>query len=123
MNLNFKLFLEMPHIAVRSQGFRTVFTYDGKTVKYLDMKFETYPPGAPERKLYNAHPFYGKIPGQTKFLVFDDFKNCYVSEKEPMGNHLKIRDDWCDFAVFLYMDGSIKEPKHTGENELNINSI
>ncbi|RDJ35670.1 MAG: hypothetical protein DWQ19_12695 [Crenarchaeota archaeon] len=124
MELNFKVFLEMPHLAIKRHGRPAPFFFEDGYVKFIDMKFEDYPPGAPERKLnfYNSQ-FYGKLPGQNAYLILDDPKNFYVGEQEPGGSHFKLRDDWYDYAVFLFMDGSIKEPRNVREDEPNVRKV
>lgn len=116
MELNFKLFMEMPHIAVRKNGLPKPFPFEGKYVKFIDFKFETYPPGSPEIKLSGfGSKFYGKLPGSHLFLIVDFPSECYASNDAPEDNYLKLRDDWADYATFLFMDGSIREPKDTRE--------
>ena len=110
MELNFKLF-EMTHLMPRTNGIPQPFYYDGSYVELLDMKFENYPKDAPERYLPTSRgKFYGQFPKENRFLVWDG-KELSVSSHEPVDDdYFKIRNDWLDYALFVYTDGSVKQP-------------
>lgn len=107
--LNFKKYLEMAHLTPLGKS-RPFFIFGG-VVKSLDMKFENYSDTALKHKLLLIDAqFYGKVPDTNEYLVFDgrnlEIKSSYPASEE----YIKLPDNWYDFAMFEFSDGSIKPP-------------
>ncbi len=112
MDLNFKYFFEMSHLIPRHNGKLAPFLLHGKYVQSLDMKFETYPDSKLKNRLLlsNREKFYAKIPDLNLFLIFDG-KNLDTAHNPPDPiEYIKLPDDWFQYAVFEFVDGSILEP-------------
>jgi hypothetical protein len=110
--LNFKAFYEMAHLIPKHNGKLAPFYLDGGYVQAVDMKFETYPNSELKNKLLlsNRVKFFGKMPDQSSFLVFDGNNLDTATEQPESPDYIVLPDDWYHYALFEFIDGSIKEP-------------
>jgi len=112
INLNFKSYLEMSHLKPTHDGKLAPFLFDGGYVATVDMKFETYPDKELKNKLLlsNRVKFFAQIPNQHNYLVFDG-NHLDTSHNIPNpAEYIRLPDNWFRFAVFEFIDGSVKEP-------------
>lgn len=104
MILSFSQWLnELAHLA---QNNYEPFTINGKEATIIDMKFENYPPVLKAVLMHQNAKFYGKI--EEGYLTFDGHDLTVTSEK-PSG-YIKLPEDWFDYALIVYADGSVKQP-------------
>lgn len=104
--MNFKHFLEMSHLIPRKNGKVTPFLMDHGMVQAVDMGFETYPDNELKKRLsLITAKFYGRIPHQNKFLVFDG-KNLEIADSAPIApDYIALPPDWSRYAHFEFTDG------------------
>lgn len=104
--MNFKHFFEMSHLIPRKNGKIAPFMTDNGMVQGIDMGFEHYPDNSLKAKFSHIDAkFYGEIPHQNKFIVFDG-RNLEVKDYPPAEpGYMALPPDWADYARFEYVDG------------------
>jgi len=84
---------------------------NGKNVTFIDMRFEKYMPPVSNQLLAKwLGGFNAKLPDRKEFLFFRHGKSPEVVPS-PVPGYLSVPNDWWDYAIAVYDDGSIKEPK------------
>jgi hypothetical protein len=105
MNFRKWIMREMGHIDV--QG-----VVQGKPIAVIDPMFENYPPEWQTAWQSGMYKFYGKIPGENRYLVNSpDGKGAkaVITFAPPRDSH-PLPPDWWDYARVHFEDGTQKEP-------------
>jgi hypothetical protein len=108
--LNFKAFLEMAHLIPRRNGQLNPLYINGRYIRGIDFKFETYPDKDLKRNLLSIDAsFYAPLE-DNHYLVFDG-NELDVKQFFPK-SAFQLPPYWYDKALIEFLDGKIKQPKN-----------